>query len=426
MNPSWRCWFGISVLAHATLVAVGYATTVRSTAFGVSSSTIAVEVLLPKATPANTTFSPVHGSPSSPSEDLTATLGGARNAQNLHTRDPGQRGDGRSPESGQLLAVRSDGINLSPDLMNNTAVMQQHRLRTARHRTSPQDRRSTPHPGYDPWIASTDGILLFRVRYAPDVPARGATVPDGLAVSRGSSHLPSPPPSPAASEGHPPRSLGTAGAMPRPNAGIASGTGYVHHVAGPSARGRASIEQGRASTTSEQTSERPQDTVDAEALATHLLRNALATTLHAGPTRAPGRGGVGGGGLPGSGGGQDTGGHARPHGEGEGWISLTAPDERYVRYYQAVRREIDRAWADAFPREEMLRLRQGTVILRFVIEADGRLRDVSIQRRSGIDAFDRNVASAIASVRVPPIPPELGRSEIRVQHAFVFRNPIVR
>ena len=97
-----------------------------------------------------------------------------------------------------------------------------------------------------------------------------------------------------------------------------------------------------------------------------------------------------------------------------------------MAYFQNVRRRLDSLWENAFPREEALRLRQGTVILRFVIRADGSVRDVAIQRRSGIDAFDHNVLVAITAAQLPPIPSALQLNELRITAPFVFRNPIVR
>ena len=343
-------------------------------------------------------------------------------SQNLNADTAGERGDGRSLDPGRLLAARSEGVNLSPNLMNSMQADQEHRLHTASTRVSPQDRRSTPNPGYDPWIASSDGILAFRLRFATAMPAAGATLRAHDAVPAGAA----PEIERASADASRATRVLRLGAEPRPAAGIEGGTGRNTRTAGPGATGHASIELGRASTTSDLAELRPRDNIDAEALATTLLRNSIATTIHAGPERATGIGGVGGGGAPGSGGGIGVGGRARPYGEGNGWLSLASPDGRYLRYFQDVRRHLDPLWADAFPRSEQLRLRQGTVILRFVIEGNGHIRDVSVLRRSGVDTFDHNVVSAIANATLPPIPPELGRSEIHITAPFVFRNPIVR
>jgi len=358
-----------------------------------------------------------------PAERPHDALGGARSAQNLSADNPGERGDGRSLEPGRLLAAIPDPIDLSPHTLNTLDAMQEHRLHTSTQRTTPQQARNTPNPGYDPWISSSDGVLLFRIRPSETVPARGAVVRDGHAVTAGAIRQPSP----SVLSGTPIPLPPVVGGHARPSAGIsADSAGRASRVSGPSAFGRASIEPGHASTTAAQADERPRDNVDAEALATNLLRNTIATSVHAGPVRERGEGGVGGGGAPGSGGGQDEGGHARPFGEGEGWMSLSAPDGRYLRYFQTLRRRLDELWGDAFPREEVLRLHQGTVILAFVIHSDGSVQGVQVQRRSGFDVFDRNVVAAVSHARLPPIPRELQRDELRITVPFVFRNPIVR
>jgi TonB family protein len=95
-------------------------------------------------------------------------------------------------------------------------------------------------------------------------------------------------------------------------------------------------------------------------------------------------------------------------------------------YFQEVKRRIDPAWAHAFPQQDALQLRQGTVIVRFVISADGSVHNVAVQRHSGVAQFDSNVVAAMAGVQLPPIPAELQRNELHVTVPFIFRNPIVR
>jgi TonB family protein len=424
VRSSWRWWWVASILVHSGLMGIGLATAPARS----SPSTLVVVTFelppLPVSAPSPAETPPAlayadASTPHTPPEP--DPLGGAHNAQNLAADTPGERGDGRSLEPGRLLAAHAERVNLSPHLLNTLDAMQEHRLRTARARLSPQDRRATPNPGYDPWIASSSGVLLYRLPFAPRVPAPGATASPGVAHAPGAAVTP-----PSDTPG-PNAPATTPGSLPRPQAGVTAGVAdRSPRTAGPAAFGRASIERGHASTTAERAAARPQDNLDAEALATTLLRNALATSVQAGPTRAAGSGGVGGGGAPGSGGTEGPGGRARPYGEGEGWLSLHAPDARYQRYFQQVRRSLDPLWAEAFPREEMLRMRQGRVILRFVIQADGRVARVSIHVPSGIEAFDRNVVAAIAGARLPPIPPEWQLRELRITHEFVFRNPLVR
>jgi TonB family protein len=418
-------WWTASLALHASAIAVAF---VLAPTLPIRASDPPVEFefvtapttrAAPRVDPnsADAAARPVRVDPLAPDP-----LGGAHDAQNIDTRERGERGDGRSRAPGLRLAERAEDVNLSPLLMNAMHVDQENRIDTGATRRSPQYRRSTPQPGYDPWLSLDDGVLLFRAPRSNALPAQGASVNAGLAASAGVADVQPTPHLDAPGVPHD----GANGSPARPAAGVASAAGPTHRAAGPTAAARAAILSGHASTTSEIAAPRPSDDIDAEALATTLLRNSVAATIHAGATRAEGNGGIGGGGAPGSGGGHDAGGRARPYGEGDGWLSLASPDDRYFRYFQDVRRTLDPLWEHAFPHDEALRLRQGTVILRFVIRADGSVRDVAVQRRSGIDAFDRNVVVAIAGAHLPPIPAALQRSELRVTAPFVFRNPIVR
>src|SRR5581483_5299420 len=109
-------------------------------------------------------------------------LGGSRAAQNVSSNQPGERGDGRSAEAGRLLAARADAVTLDPYLMNNLDALQQQRIRSARVRASPQDDRRTPHPNTDPWLATGNGILLFRAEPSVMRPQVGASVAPGPMV----------------------------------------------------------------------------------------------------------------------------------------------------------------------------------------------------------------------------------------------------
>ena len=125
-------------------------------------------------------------------------------------------------------------------------------------------------------------------------------------------------------------------------------------------------------------------------------------------------------------GGVGRGGVARPLGDGDGWIALGTEDARYIRYLHEVRRRLQPLWRDAFPYDEALRLRQGTVVLQFVIMRDGSVHAPTVSRRSGIDRFDANVLAAITGAHLPPIPTSLGHAELRIRAPFEFRNPVVR
>lgn len=346
-----------------------------------------------------------------------AALGGLRSAQNVDGETRGEGGDGRSAESGLLLAARPEGVNLDPRLLNNLQARQEQRIRTSARRASAQDDRRTPNPSDDAWVATGSGEILFRLPRAERDPARGATTRAGAS-------------SPELQRA--PRGDGDAQAVPREEsarlgAGVREGsTAGAARAAGASRVLRPALLQGHASTTADLAAPRPDDDVDSALLAASLQRAFVSSTVHSGPRRAEGAGGVGGGGAPGSGGGVGRGGRAAPLGDGAGWVSLSSDDARYMRYLLEVRRRLEPLWADAFPREEALRLRQGTVIVRFFIEASGGVTGASIERRSGVERFDANVLAAVRRARLPPIPPALGLRRLGIRAPFEFRNPLVR
>ncbi len=419
-------WWGASLAVHGSLVAVGAARTHRLAA-APTARLAAAPVLFETPLPGPTSDLRARGLAAASEEAPPdpAQLGGVRSPQNLSATQAGERGDGRSSVQGRLLAARADGVNLDPRLANALGVTQEQRIRTARDRASPQDDRRTPNPDDDPWLATGDGVLLLRTRAAEALPAPGAAVV-GPGRSPGAQSSMARPPDPHATATGPPTPASAAGGPPAPAAGLAGMTGRRPTVAGPVRTGRPALEQGHAATQADPAAQRPRDDRDADLLAQALLRGATLATVHDGPERAPGVGGVGGGGAPGAGGGAGRGGQARAFGEGDGLVSLGTDDGRYVRYFAEVRRRLHPLWAEAFPREEALRLRQGTVILHFVIARDGTVRDVRVARRSGIDRFDDNVLVAVRGARLPPIPAALARDQLRVRAPFEYRNPAVR
>jgi protein TonB len=83
---------------------------------------------------------------------------------------------------------------------------------------------------------------------------------------------------------------------------------------------------------------------------------------------------------------------------------------------------------NAFPKSALLELRQGTVILEFIVAADGSATVVwPPLKPSGIDEFDRNCANAIRrAAPFPPIPTSLRRGSLRIRAPFVAKNPIIK
>jgi TonB family protein len=423
MQTRWKWWWIASLAVHATLMTVA-ATAVPARAPSLpppSFDAVNFEApTTPESQPGDAT-GPGH-SPSPP--DPSQRYGGAHSAQNLSSDNPGERGDGRSLEAARRLATRSDGVNLDARQLNALDRTQEQRIRTSRERASPQDDRRTPNPADDPWVARGHGILLVRMTESPRMPGEGALVHAGEASNAGDpsvTHaLVAPPPTIAVgSERH-------AGAQPRLAAGLRDGRDGAAQSAAPTAFQRPAVDRGHASTTADQAALRPDDDTDAALLAASLMRAHVNAAAQEGPARAAGVGGVGGGGSPGSGGGLGRGGVARAFGDGDGVFSLETGDARYVRYFGQVRRRIYQLTERAFPFDEALRLNQGTVIVTFTIERDGRVRDVAVQRRSGIERYDTNVRNALASASMPPIPASLGRDRIAIRAPVEFLSPVVR
>lgn len=409
----WHRWILTSLVLHASAagIAARRARDAREPPVEARARTIEFEVETLGAP------SRARASTPAPRRPERATLGGLRSAQNVDGESRGEGGDGRSAEAGLLLAARPEGVNLDPRILNNLSARQEQRIHTAAQRASAQDDRRTPNPSDDAWVATGSGVILFRLPTAERAPARGASTTDGASrpelqrTHDGDGDAPSVPREESARLGGGVREGSTSGA-PR--------------AAGASRTLRPALLQGHASTTADRAALRPDDDVDSALLANSLQRAYVSATVHSGARRADGAGGVGGGGAPGSGGGVGRGGRAAPLGDGTGWVSLSSDDARYMRYLLEVRRRLEPLWADAFPQDEALRLRQGTVIVRFFIEEAGGVTGVSIERRSGVARFDANVLAAVRGARLPPIPAALGLRRLGVRAPFEFRNPLVR
>jgi TonB family protein len=152
-------------------------------------------------------------------------------------------------------------------------------------------------------------------------------------------------------------------------------------------------------------------------------------TARTGAVPGPGRGGVAGGGTPGTGGGTREGGRATTYGPGDGrYGALDTRDARYRRWFLTQRRRVEDAVR--FPRERALRMDQGTSIYSVVVRRDGTLASTPrLVRSSGFDDMDRAALGAIEAVTpFAPLPDDLapGLSEVRVRLPVEFSNPMVR
>ena len=212
-----------------------------------------------------------------------------------------------------------------------------------------------------------------------------------------------------------------------PGVGVASSeAGADHRVSARVMTARPDVKE---ATVSVPANERDCPLDDAD---TQQVNNAVGAIVHAstaGGAIGAGRGGTGGGGDPGAGGAEGARSRSQALGLGEGdTFDLYTSDPRLAMYFRRIKGKIDPLWANAFPKSAIMELKQGTVILEFTVSASGA---VSVSwppiRPSGVEEFDRNCADAIRRAGpLPPIPPELGRSSLRIRAPFVAVNPVVK
>jgi TonB family protein len=393
-------------------------------------------------TRSGTPGAPARGS--APSEADRATPGGADSRQNIHARDLGQGGDRTGADEGIRLLQRDDGIVLFDSPLNNLAAAQTQRIRTARDRATLERRRATPSPADDVFLASGPGTHAERrpvsavdsaigARDAPEATVQGARPSQarvgpqtGAEEASGSGDVRM---EEARIERASAASPEQAGGRASPGRGILGGEGSRRSEAARVAHGRPSVDEGPAATHAETQDSRVRDATDAELLARSMMQSWVEATARTGEHPGTGRGGVGGGGTPGSGGGTREGGRATTYGPGAGdYSALDTSDGRYRRWFLDQRRRVENAVR--FPRERALQMDQGTSIYSIVVRRDGTLASAPrLVRSSGFDDMDRAALAAIQSVTpFAPLPADLAPelSEIRVRLPVEFSNPMVR
>jgi len=376
------------------------------------------------------------------------TPGGATSPQNVDTRERGERGDRAGAESVILLLPHDDRVTLQDSPRNSNDGFQTQRIRTANSRATREDRRATPNPHDQPWLASGHGVHPERrpvaaedarhgARVAPSATTEGAPA-DVRAVAAGSAARAGSAPDRAGAGGAAVEShVGARGAQARsagaaaesPGRGIDRGRGDHARAAARVAHGRPSVDEGPAATNAAHRDARVRDDEDAELLAAQMVESWVESSRRSAPERGAGRGGVGGGGDPGVGGGRGTGGRASAHGPGAGaHASLDTSDSRYHRWYLALKRRVEDRLT--FPRARLLAMDQGRTVYRFDVSADGRLAGrPRLLRSSGFEDFDRAALTAIVEAApFAPLPRELSSGVERhsVRMMVEHSNPMVR
>ena len=109
-----------------------------------------------------------------------------------------------------------------------------------------------------------------------------------------------------------------------------------------------------------------------------------------------------------------------------GDVAGPTQDRHYDLYIRDITRRVNSL--RQFPKRLALRLEQGETIVRFVVGADGRIRDgVQVMKSSGFDEFDLEAARAVErAAPFPPLPPALAAHALPVSMRVAFENPLVR
>jgi TonB family protein len=356
----------------------------------------------------------------------TPHVSGGATIAHLDTGRPGHGGDAHVSVPALNLADGDERMRLSPDLLSRLDRDQLQRMRVARVRQSWEDRRSTTHPTELTLLVTGTGTLLERRPASPAQPSRGACQSPSPSVRGGSIGASSP--GDAGETEHPVGGARAGSMQGAPGVGVAeSRAGLDHRDSAPIGSARPDVTRAPVAVPANE-SARPRDDVDSDQEVATTVRS-LVSASTAGGAPGEGQGGNGGRGEAGAGANSGAGSHARALGVGEGeTFDFWTSDPRLVPYFRQLHAKIDPLWANAFPKSALLELKQGTVILQFVVHADGR---ASVQwppvRPSGIDEFDRNCADAIRrAAPFPPIPRELGVSSLSIRAPFVANNPAVR
>lgn len=364
-----------------------------------------------------------------PSSDAPTTLPapletttGGRHAPRPDMEAPGRGGERTSAEAATNLASSIDPLALERDPDTQRDRSQVSRLRTAWQRESRDDRRATPAPMELTFLATGAGHVRARRAYAPTDPARGI-LSGGVASALGSK-------------------VGGQGARPAedglsPDAdmgGPISGTdakrlgqgapdgrdAQEFHAAAQVLFARPLVPAARAALPSEVRG-RPNDTLDSSQEVASRVSSLLQASS-AGGEQGPGVGGELGGGAPGSQGSRGVGSRSSPSGAGFG--KDFADDPGFSGYSRALRSQLAKLLAKAFPDWAIVAGRGGHVIFEMTLRADGKPMAVRIVRPSGIVEYDQNVLSAVRShPTFGALPRGFGTSALRV--SWDALNPVI-
>ena len=358
-------------------------------------------------------------------------LGGAPIAR----PDMGRTGRGGTIEASAPaanLADVDDGPLFFRELLSRLARAQVFRRSTGSDRTSPEDWSATLRPTLLTFEAVGDGAREESRPSAPSDPAVGAFAAGGLERPRLGPGVARPAvvslsdgeraaPFAGARWGD---GVARAGRRESASSGVHDGRRADDPRPGADTR-EASPLLARADDASPALARGPaSDTEQADQAATSL-RTAFVSSSGAGGPSGFGMGGSPGPGIPASGGLFGPGSASSPLGSGRGGWGNADPSGVRTSYLRNVAARVSPLWANAFPRWAVLQGLGGSVIVSFVIAANGGISEVHVARPSGVGEFDENCRQAV--LRAAPfgaLPPELGPS-LRWSMTFTAKNSAV-
>jgi hypothetical protein len=344
--------------------------------------------------------------------------------------DTGRRGHGGEITSRKTthLSDRDENLHLTTDSISHLDRDQLQRIRESQRRSTWEDRRMTTQPMELTFLASGHGELEQRRPLAKTDPSRGAMRAKDATILGGSFGTQR---DLLGDERSAHRDVGSdrEGALdPASGLGLHDGrAGEDHRESADAMHARPELPQGPVSVAATMI-DRPHDNVNSD----QDVNSAVRSIVHGGYQGGLdgfGRGGSGGGGASGADGVTGEGSHPAPLGVSDGDIyDLETTDPRLLPYFRRLKSKIDPLWQNAFPRSAILELKQGTVIIEFIVNRDGTARVMwPPSRPSGIAEFDRNCADAIKrAMPFEPIPSVLGVTSLHIRAPFIANNFVVK
>jgi len=345
------------------------------------------------ALPEVAALGPEASEPSSLPPPLEVTTGG-RHAPRPDLDNPGRGGERTSAEQATNLVSSIDPIALERDPETQRDRSQVSRLRTANFRQSREDRRATPAPMELTFLATGAGHVRARRAFSASDPARGilsgteASTPGTKVGGQGATATGA---EPDAAVGGP-----VAGSdQARFGQGAPDGRdAQEFHAAARVLFARPLVPSARVSVPAEFQG-RPNDNADAN----QEVAAKVSSLLHAssaGGEVGPGVGGERGGSAPAAFGTNGMGSRSSPSGSAFG--KDFADDPGFSGYSRALRSQLSRVLAKAFPDWAIVQGRGGHVIFEMTLSASGKPTGVRLVRPSGVGEYDDNVLRAVRAV----------------------------